>query len=358
MIPGPGLTMDRLRRLAALAMACLTSAALAQPAPRPAEERLRIVGGLAGINQYTKHEEPFWTRQLPQLTGGRATAEIVPFDRAGLSGEELLSVVKMGAVPFATVLLSRSAVVEPELAGIDLAGLNPDIEAVKRTVAAYRPRLAELLRQRFGIELLAVYAYPAQVIFCARPMSSLADLKGRRVRVSSPSQADFISALGAEPVQTAFSQVVPSLRSGSVECAITGTMSGNTIGLHEVTTYIHPMAVSWGLAAFVANGASWAALSEPLRQTLSLELPKLEQRIWADSERETIEGLACNTGAPACRTGTKGHMKPVARTETDERRRVEILQSSVLPAWMRRCGEACAVTWRQTVGRAAALDLH
>ena len=45
---------------------------------------LRIVGGLAGLHQYTRNEEPFWTRELSRLTQGKYSAEIVPFDRAGV----------------------------------------------------------------------------------------------------------------------------------------------------------------------------------------------------------------------------------------------------------------------------------
>src|SRR5688572_22190667 len=63
----------------------------AQSPQAPAERmQLRIVGGLAGVNQYTRHEAPFWTDELPRRTQGRYTAEIVPFDRAGIRGQEML----------------------------------------------------------------------------------------------------------------------------------------------------------------------------------------------------------------------------------------------------------------------------
>ena len=80
-------------------------------------------------------------------------------------------------------------------------------------------------------------------------------------------------------------------------------MSGNTIGLHEVTTYLHPMAVNWGVAAFVANGAAWEALPKDLQALLRRELPKLEQAIWSEAENETSNGVACNVGAPNCDGG-------------------------------------------------------
>ena len=91
----------------------------------------------------------------------------------------------------------------------DLTGLNPDIQSLKRSVAAFRPHLERLLRERRGIELLALYTYPAQVVFCNKAFASLGDLAGRRVRVSSASQADLIEALGAKPVNTGFAEIMP-----------------------------------------------------------------------------------------------------------------------------------------------------
>src|SRR5207245_6073495 len=142
--------------------------------------RLRIVGGLAGINQYTRQEEPFWTKELPKLTGGKVTAEIVAFDRAGIHGQEMLRLMQLGVVPFGTALLPLTAAQEPSFAAPDLAGLSPDMRVVRKAVAAFRPYLEKTLQERYDIELLAVYAYPAQVIFCNKPFASLADLAGRR----------------------------------------------------------------------------------------------------------------------------------------------------------------------------------
>ena len=335
-----------------LLAAAMQPVATAEPSP----ERLRVIGGLAGVNQFVRHEEPFWTRELPRLTGGRVSAEIVPFDRAGLRGQEIMRLVQLGSVPFGTLLMSVSAAQEPELVAPDLAGLNPDFASLRRSVEAYRPRAQALLRERYGIELLALYVYPAQATFCARPLSKLADLAGRRVRVSSPTQADWVTALGAVPVQTTFAEIVGNLRNGNIDCAITGTMSGNTIGLHEVTTHLHPMPVSWGLAAFVANGGAWQALSADTQAVLRRELPRLESAIWAESERETGDGVACNIGAPECSAGRRGRMVLVTPTATDEARRRDVLRTAVLPGWVQRCGVACVASWRATVGRATGID--
>ena len=343
--------------LIAAALLSCGSDAMAQSLPDPSQH-LRIVGGLAGVNQYTRHEEPFWTRELPQLSGGRASAEIVPFDRAGIRGQEMLRLVQLGAVPFGTALLTLSAVQDPELAAPDLAGLNPDLPSLKRSVGAFRPYMEKLLRERYGVELLALYTYPAQVIFCNKPLSSLADLAGRRVRVSGSTQSDWVSALSAIPVQTSFSEIVANVRSGNIDCAVTGTMSGNTIGLNEVTTHIYTMPVNWGVAAFVANGVAWNALPKDLQDLLRRELPKLELAIWAESARETGEGIACNVGAPACVSGRKGSMTEVRATPADAKRRQEILVKNVLPGWIKRCGPQCAQLWKQTIGPVVGIEIR
>jgi TRAP-type C4-dicarboxylate transport system substrate-binding protein len=343
----------RLRTLAIAAFLWLIAGLATPPATAQSPVRLRIVGGLANINQYTRHEEPFWTTELPRLTQGRASAEIVPFDRAGIRGQEMMRLVQLGAVPFGTASLSASAALDPELAAPDLPGLSPDIASLRRSTEAFRPYLEKLLRERYGIELLALYVYPAQELYCSKPIKALSDVAGRRVRVSSAAQADWIEALGGIPVQTGFAEIVANLRSGNIECAITGTMSGNTIGLHEVTSHILSTPINWGLGAFVANKSAWAALPADVREVLKRELPRLEAAIWAESEQETGEGVACNVGAPSCKSGRKGRMVEVKDSPADQALRREILAKTVLPRWVQRCGRQCAEMWRQTLGPAA-----
>ena len=329
---------------AALAF-CTAQAPAAAPMPK-----LRIVGGLAGLTQFTRHEEPFWTKDLSRLSAGRFDATIVPFDRAGVPAGDMLRLIQLGVLPFATVLMSSLSGQYPEYDAPDLAGLNPDMASLKKSVAAFRPYLQKALRERHGVEALAIYVYPAQVLFCKKPIKGLTDLGGRRIRVSSATQSDFVGALGGVPVLTGFSQIMSHMASGNTECAITGAMSGNTLGLHEATTHLHTLPVTWGLAIFGANLSAWNALAPDLKALLSHELPKLETAIWTESEKETREGVACNRGAPACRGARLGHMVEVGLTAADEQRRQEIFTSAVLAHWLQRCNARCTEAWNQTIG--------
>ncbi len=325
--------------------------------PAPAPYQLRVVGGLAALSQFTRWEEPFWTQELKKLSGGRYSADIVPFDRAGVPGAEMLRLLQLGVVPFGTTLLSSLSGQYPQYTAPDLAGLNPDIASLKVSLSAFRPYLEKALREQHGVEALAIYTYPAQVVFCKKPLSGLADLTGRRVRVSSAGQADFVGALGGVPVNTAFTEIVPSLQNGNVDCAITGSMSGNTLGLQTMTSHLYAMPLNWGLAIFGANRAAWEALPPDLRALLRRELPRLEASIWEESERDTAEGFACNSGLPTCQVGRKGAMVVVPVSSQDERRRQEIFTATVLPRWLKRCGARCNDIWSQTIGPARSIAI-
>jgi len=348
-------------RLAALlaTLALPPAAATAAPPPSDGPVRLQVVGGLAGVSQYTRLEEPFWTKRLPEVTGGRLTADISPFDRSGIRGQEALRLLRLGVTPFSTALLGLVAAEEPELSALELPGVAPDMDTLRRVVATNRPWLERMLRERHDTELLAVYVYPAQVFFCARPFSGLLDLRGRRIRTSSAAQSEWVAAIGATPVVIPFAEIVPSLRAGVVECAITGTLSGWQIGLNEVTTHVHAMALTWGVSLFGANSAAWKSLPADLRDTLRRELAELEGRIWEASEAETGQGLACNAGATDCpptsarAAGTvpvRGRMTVVPVTPEDDALRRRLVREVILPRWADRCGPGCAEDWNARVG--------
>jgi len=310
-----------------------------------------VVGGLAGVNQFTRHEQPFWTRRVPERTGGRITAEISPFDQSGMRGQEMLRLTSLGVIQFGTVIVSQ-ATEDPELSAPDLPLLNPDIAALRRSIDLYRPTMAEILRDRYGIELLAIYTYPAQVLWCREAFRGFADLSGRRVRTSSVAQTEVVEAMGAVPVLTPFAGLAGALRDDVVDCAITGTMSGYSIGLHEVTSHIHEFAITWGVSLFVANGDAWDALAPQVKAFLRREIGVLEEEIWDAAGRETGEGIACSTGDGPCPAGPPGTLARVPPLAADRDRVRALLAGTVLPSWLARCGEPCARLWADTLGRA------
>ena len=315
-------------------------------AQTPPEEpiKLQIIGGLAGITQYTKIEQPFWLSEINTLSKGRISATIRPLDAGGLRNQEMLQLMRLGVVSFGTAQLSAIAGEEPEFSAVDLPVLNPDVATLRRTVSAFRTHLHEVVRERYDIELLGIYALPAQVLFCTKPFKGLDDLAGRKIRTASVAQSELMAAMGAVPIILPFAEIAASLRDGVADCAITGTLSGYEIGLPRVAVAVHAFALNWGVSIFGANGAYWDALPADVRDIIRQGVSRLEERIWSQTEADTQRGLACNAGTETCSGKPERPMSVVPALPADATRR-RLLAEVVLPRWFERCGQDCVSAW-------------
>lgn len=340
---------------AVLMIALASLGAGTHAAAQPDAIEVDVIGGLAGVSQYERFEEPFWSTTVPIITSGRVRAHVMAAERSGMRGQDVLQLLRLGVVSFGNVLLALAASEEPELNGIDLPLLNPDIRALRQTAEVWRPRLTALLEERYGVKLLAIYTYPAQVMFCREAFSGLSDLTGRRVRTSSVGQSELVSALGGIPVVIPFSEIVPAMRRGVVQCAITGSKSGNSIGLHEVSTHVSRLGISWGVSIFAANLAYWKALPEEVQQQLASGIERLQQDIWAASEQETRDGFNCNAGHATCVGGRRGNMTIVAENAQDSVRRISLLTDTVVRNWVKRCGAECERSWNSLMSTATGI---
>jgi TRAP-type C4-dicarboxylate transport system substrate-binding protein len=314
------------------------------------ETHLKALGSLGDTSQYKLLEEPFWTRQLAADSNGRITAELVPFDRTGLRGAEAIQLTRLGVISFLTVPLSQVASEDLEANAMDLPGMSPTLGQLRRVTDAYRPVLVDLYRERYGIELLAMFSYPAQVVSCAEKFTGLRGLAGRRVRTSSAVQTNFVEALGGIGVNIPFVGILSAVEKGVVDCVITGTLTGNSIGLYRVMHYIEALPINWGVQMVAANSAAWEALDPEVRSFLRDELRGYEERAWRVAADATEDGFDCNTGRPSCKTGEKGTMVLVPPSAEDEALRRQILASTILPKWAERCGPECAFQWNRSVG--------
>ena len=87
------------------------------------------------------------------------------------------------------------------------------------------------------MKLLGIWPFGPQILFCKKPITKLADLKGMKVRVYDQNLAKFIEIVGGTPVPVSFSETHQALSLGVVDCAITGPSSANSSDWPEVTTH-------------------------------------------------------------------------------------------------------------------------
>ena len=335
---------------AAAVLTLLGSTSYAQALPKT---QLKVVGSISSLPPYKDFEQPFWSKQITEKSGGSITAEIKGFNEMGLKGPEVLRLMSQGVIEMGATVLAYLASDDPSTEAIDIAGLSTDVETARRITEAGKPLYEKLFREKFGVKLLGIATYPAQVIYCNGELKGLADMKGKKVRVGGRSQSELMEALGATPVTMAFGEVVPGLQNKVVDCAITGTLSGNLAKWHEVTTHLYALPVSWGQIGYAANQASWDKLDPKVRALLETEIKRLEKEVWDIAGFHTKEGFFCNTGVDPCTVGQKGKMKLVAATDADRALLKKIVAETMLPKWAARTAPEYVSLFNDTVGKAA-----
>ena len=183
-------------------------------------------------------------------------------------------------------------------------------------------------------------------------------------RASPPSRAsgsvqgaarinDFVNAVGAQAVGIGLPEVYTALERGTVDCAITGTGTGNNVKWYEVTKGIYNLTIGWSTAAYFVNLAWWNKLDPQLRNVLEDTMKEVEDRQWSLADSLTAGGIACNIGdAAKCRGGTvvtKNPMTVQEPTAADQERVRTVLAQNILPTWIKRCGAQCGEVYNRVV---------
>jgi len=335
-----------------LTAAASVSAVHAQELPKT---QLKVVGGLSNLSAYNDYEKPFWTKTIPELSKGQVTAEIKGFNEMGLKGPELMRLMSQGVIEFGTATLAYFASDNPINEAVDLAGLAPDAKTARAVTDAFQPVYAKFYGEGSQVKLLGISTYPAQVLFCNAPITGLADIKGKKVRTSSRTQAEFIEALGGTGVTMAFGEVVPALQNKVVDCAITGSFSGYSAKWYEVSTHLYALPVNWNQQIHAVNQKTWNNLKPEVRTLIETNIKKMVDDIWKAAAEQTQQGYDCNTGAAACTLPVKGKMTLVQPSAADKALLKKVLEDSVLPKWAARCSASCVTSFNDTIGKTVGL---
>lgn len=336
-----------LQACAVVGPALLSTGATAQGLP---ETQIQVIGSAPFSNIYAAVEAPFWTETLPEASGGKVTAVLTAHTESGLGGEEIIRLLGSGALDVAFGDFGSVAGDAALLEGLVLAGIITDFDTLHQASDLYKPVVSEALESH-GIKLMALLPFPEFAFFCSGEVTSLEDLAGKKVRVYTPSMSQVIEAVGAVPASIPFGEVIPALQTGVIDCAITGTYSGNRAGWAEVTDSLYTLPIGSGVSFYGYNAQRWDGLDPGLQSFLTEQFEVLEDTAWDVTAHQTEDGVACNLGQDTCQNGKPASMVLHEPTQADIDRVKVIAQDTVLPAWVDDCGAVCAGKWNETIGQ-------
>jgi TRAP-type C4-dicarboxylate transport system substrate-binding protein len=318
---------------------------------------LSVVGSWSGLPLHGQYEAPFWTETM---TEAGFNIELTTHNQMGLGLSEVYPLLGQGVYDVAMTVGDYAVGDAPELEGLDVPLLAQTADEARAMVDAARPMVADIFRDRFNAEVLAIAPYPPQVVFCNAEITSLDDLEGLKVRASGRMTALLLEALGAEGVNVAFSEVPGALQNGVVDCAVTGAGSGYSAGWWEVSTHLLPIPLGgWDPVVTAMNLDTWNSLSADAQATIQSEIAaEFENPAWASAQDALVNDIACLTGNGDCPAGEARDMVLVEASEADFERAREVLTTDVLPDWAERAGGDWAERWNASVGEVVGVTIE
>lgn len=340
--------------------AVLAALLLPLPGGATAQDLPKLQFKAIGLNSptvaSTVDEVPFWRNTIPQASNGAITVDITPLDQMGIDDKTMLRLLKLGVMSFAGMDISKMAGDDARFEGCDLAGITLDVDKARAACQAWAPVLDRQMQKNWNAKLLAMGGNPPQVFFCRSVIGGLEDLRGKKIRVINNTMRDFLQGIGGTAISMAFAEVVPALNNGVVDCAVTGSLSGNTAGWTEVTKSIYPMSLGWSINALAVNLNTWNGLDPKVQAFFLDQVKAYEDKMWETIRQAVAQADNCNTGKQPCTMGKPANMTIVPVKPAEEAVRKSLVEGAVLANWAKRCGGECAKEWNETVGKVVGLQ--
>jgi tripartite ATP-independent transporter DctP family solute receptor len=159
------------------------------------------------------------SEQLSKATGGKDTIKIFADSSLG-SEKDTVEQVKIGALDMVRVNTSAFHGIVPESMIPAFPFLFRDIEHFRKTM--YGPQGDKILAafDKAGFIGLAMYESGARSMYSKKPIRTLADVKGMKIRVQpSDLWVSLIGAMGASATPMPYAEVYTGLKTGLIDAA-------------------------------------------------------------------------------------------------------------------------------------------
>jgi TRAP-type C4-dicarboxylate transport system substrate-binding protein len=176
---------------------------------------------------------------------------------------------------------------------IPIAGLSAlpflihGADEMSKAMAIVRP-LAERDYAKKGVTMLGYFAYPPQVFWFRGDVKSLAELKGRKIRVTSAEQGEVIKNFGGTPVQLGSADVPAALERGIVDGILTAS-AGGILAWKELLKSSYTMGVNHPVGFIIVNTERFKKLSPDLQTKIRALVTKAMADQTAELQREDGE---------------------------------------------------------------------
>ena len=257
---------------------------------------------------------------VDKATGGKL--KITVHSNASLfKANEIKRAVQTDQAQIGEILISAYSNEDPMFGVDSIPFLATGYADAGKLWKASRKALDERFAKQ-GMRILYAVPWPPQGIYSNKPLASMADMKGLKMRTYNPATSRIAELAGAQPVTIQAAELAQAMATGAVNANITSGATGYDSKAWEQVKYFYD-AQAWLPKNIVfVNEKAFAALDKATQDAVLKAAADAEARGWKISEEKTkwyLEQLAKNgmTVAPPS-PAFSGELKKIGDTMTSE----------------------------------------
>jgi TRAP-type transport system periplasmic protein len=163
-----------------------------------------------------------------------------------------------------------------------------------RKAAAIMDPYLEKAFEKKGVLVIGQYLYPFQVPFSSKKLTTLGDIKGQKIRVTSPEQGELIKRLGGVPVTIGAPAVPSALDRGVVDGVLTASTGGGIVW-KDLLKFNYRIGINYFNSVIIVNKDRFAKLPPDVqskaRKIVQDNMP-LMTKAMEDEEDEVTQKFA------------------------------------------------------------------
>ncbi len=234
---------------------------------------------------------------------------------------EIKRAVQSGQTQAGEFILSAYANENP-LFGVDsIPFLATSYGAAQKLYTASKPATEKLLADQ-GLKLLFSVPWPGQSLYSGKPMKTLDDFKGTKMRAYNPATTRIAQLVKAQPVTIQLAELGQALATGAVDNFLTSSASGVDSKLYEQTKFFYIVNAWLPRNATVVNKKAFDALDKATQDAVIAAGKAAEERGWATSRAKdmayikdlTKNGMTTGLASDEIRDG----LNKIGETMTDD----------------------------------------
>lgn len=273
-------------------------------------ETWRMATAYPEANFHTQNIQQF-VNEIKEATNGQLDIT-VHANGSLIRPSEIKNAVRSRQVETGEFLISALANENPIFAVDAIPFLAVSHDDSEKLYEITKPYLEEILGRQ-NMKLLYSVAWPPQGMYTDRPINSIEDLKGLRMRAYSPQTERLAQLSGAVPTQIEAADIPQAFSTGRVNAMITSASTGVNSSAWDFLTHYYDVAAFLPKNVVVVNQRTFDALDEATQQIILEAAAKAEQRGWELSREDRVKqtqaladnGLEVSTGSDELRAALR-----------------------------------------------------